>query len=483
MDKEIIILWHYRDLRLADHPALTAAIAQDVALVPLYIEDPEAAGNWRTGLASCWWLYHALEELATSYRDQLGCRLLLRRGDAEAVWTALLQEMKGRGVSLRAVYWVERYEPSLRCRDEKLQSRLEAEGVAVRRFLGNYLLSPDQLFTKQGNVYRLFTPFYKALSADWPSQVARPSPSPKRERLQAVSLPEGSLAQLELLSPSAIAETERFSHSWKPTRSAGLALLESLAEEKLATYEAARDFCGQEGTSRLSPYLHFGQLSIRELFWRLWNKPTASPFLRQLVWREFANYLLYHFPHFAENNWRPLFDQFPWTQQSPLLEAWQRGQTGYPLVDAGMRQLQQTGWLHNRVRMVCSSFLVKHLLIDWRAGARWFWETLVDADLANNSLGWQWVAGSGPDAAPYFRIFHPTRQSEKFDPEGIYLRRYLPELAQLPNRWIHEPAAAPPQLLEGAGVLLGQNYPYPIVHHPMARERALAAYYHLSKLA
>jgi deoxyribodipyrimidine photo-lyase len=381
------------------------------------------------------------------------------------------------------VFWNRRYEPAIVARDESLKATLRAAGLQAESYNGALLHEPWSIQNKSGKPFRVFTPFWKTcLAAGEPDP---PLPVPRHVapvQKQPISLP---IAALEL-EPKMNWATG-LQAAWCPgTAGAGGELKRFLAHGILA-YSSGRNRPDLLGTSRLSPHLRFGEISPRQVWhavasfagsqsvpaktWRSWQ------FLTELGWREFAYHLLYHFPQTAEQPLRPEFASFPWRDHAAWLQAWQRGQTGYPLVDAGMRELWSTGWMHNRVRMVVASFLVKNLLINWTQGARWFWDTLVDADLANNTLGWQWTAGCGADAAPFFRIFNPVSQGEKFDPEGSYVRRWIPELARIPDRWLHRPWEAPPAQLTAAGIELGRTYPRPIVSHLVAREVALEAYH------
>lgn len=461
----MIILWHYRDLRLKDHPALTYASQTNQQIIPLYIHDPAAENPWQSRGASNWWLHHSLDSLQKQYRE-CGSELIIHSGDSQEILEKLLQEL-----SIKEVCWTERYQPALRQRDARIEKWLSGKGVAVTRHPGNYLIDPASLLNQSGKPYVVFTPFYKAICKDTNFGKLLPVPQLKPVK-RFTSLP---LEALHLL-PKVPWDNE-IRRQWKPGREGAEEHLRNFVQHDLADYALKRDFPAENATSRLSPYLAFGEISSREIWQRCIGNSKSEPYLRQLVWREFANYFLYHFPHSTDSPWRMEFEKFPWKHDLGHLSCWQQGLTGFPIVDAGMRELWQTGWMHNRVRMIVASFLVKDLMIHWLEGARWFWDTLVDFDLGNNTLGWQWVAGSGPDAAPYFRIFNPVLQGQKFDPEGAYVKKYVPELAKLPGRWIHCPWEAPPLLLKGAGITLGKTYPEPIVIHETARKGALATYH------
>ena len=399
---------------------------------------------------------------------------MLRRGPAAAAVTSLVRET-GAG----AVFWNRSPEPATAARDAALETALAGAGVEVRTFNALLLTEPGAVLTGSGSPYRVFTPFWNRLKA-----LYRPPPA---VRPIAAIRPHGGVPGGRPDDPGPLAPgpdgADGLAGAWTPGEAAAHARLGQFVADGLASYPGDRDRPGHPGTSRLSPHLHWGEIGPADV-WRaaaaLRERPgpradAAEAFQRELAWREFNHHLMFHWPEIATRNWRPRFDSFPWRPDPRGLDAWRRGLTGYPLVDAGMRELLHTGWMHNRVRMVAASFLVKHLLVDWREGEAWFWDRLVDADPANNPGNWQWVAGSGADAAPYHRIFNPVRQGERFDPDGAYVRRWVPEIAALPDRWIHRPWAAPPDRLAACGVALGETYPAPIVDHAAARERALAA--------
>ncbi len=468
------LVWIRQDLRVEDHPALRAGASAGGAVVPVWIWAPEEEGRWAPGGASRWWLDRSLASLAQELAGR-GSRLVLARGPSSDRLLALARQC-----GAARVFWSRRYEPAAAARDRATAAALRAAGLETREFPGALLHDPERLLTRGGGPYKVFTPFWRALAAG--QAPAPPLPAPSRLPAPAawpVSVP---LVDLELAPRPDWAGGLRA--VWRPGTKGAASLLRRLRREIVGGYEQARDLLDREGTSRLSPHLHFGEVSPRQV----WHAAGGSgdvvgaggadgvaAYRRQLVWREFAHHLLHHFPETPEEPLRPEFADLPWREDTAALRAWRRGRTGYPLVDAGMRELWATGWMHNRARMVASSFLVKHLLLPWQTGARWFWDTLVDADLANNTLGWQWTAGCGADAAPFFRIFNPVRQGERFDAGGGYVRRWVPELARLPARWLHRPWAAPPAELEAAGVSLGRDYPAPLVEHERARRRALAA--------
>ncbi|GIX30358.1 MAG: deoxyribodipyrimidine photo-lyase [Porticoccaceae bacterium] len=454
------IHWFRRDLRLADNPALAQA-ARAGKVLAVFIVDPDQPGEIAPGAAGRAWLHRALAALDDRLRGALNCY----RGRPQELLPALAARW-----GARLVTWGRLPDPSLAGRDEAVAEALRTAGCEVHAENGFLLWEPEATRKPDGTPYRVFTPFYqKGCLAVAPPR--RPQPAPRFEALRdREALP---LAALGLWPAHPWAE--RVMAHWQVGERAAEARLARFVAEKLAAYPARRDLPGEDGTSRLSPHLHFGELSPNAA-WHAATGTGADEFRTELAWREFSWSLLVHNPDLAERPLRPEFDRFPWRDDEASFAAWRRGRTGIPLVDAGMRELWQTGWMHNRVRMVTASFLVKNLLIDWRAGERWFRDCLVDADPANNAAGWQWVAGCGADAAPYFRIFNPVLQGEKFDPAGTYVRRFVPEIARLPDRWLHRPWEAPGEVLEAAGVRIGRDYPAPIVDLAVSRRRALAAY-------
>ncbi len=468
--KDHVIVWFRQDLRVKDNPALQAAAVAGQPVIPLYIHSPEDEADWAPGGASRWWLHHALTSL-TEELSGLGLKLVLLRGGAENVLSTITDQFP-----ISTVYWNRRYEPDIIARDTRLKKRLREEGLTVETFNSALLYEPHEISNKSGQPFRVFTPFWKhlrSLPQRGPTHVDTRTLSPATLDLGSLDL-----AALDLLPK--IHWDAGLQAAWDPSIAGGIKALESFVNEHAERYKAERNLPGVNGTSRLSPYLHFGQLGPRQV-WdatvraELDSSPGGFTFLSEVAWREFGYHLLYHFPHTPADALNSAYKNFPWVPDAQQLHAWQTGMTGYPIVDAGMRELWQTGWMHNRVRMITASFLVKHLLQPWQEGARWFWDTLVDADLASNTMGWQWTAGCGADAAPYFRIFNPMLQGDKFDPEGQYVRRYITELSALPNRYIHQPWEAPGSTLSKAGVTLGREYPERIIDHKVGRDRALAA--------
>jgi deoxyribodipyrimidine photo-lyase len=449
-----IIVWFRQDLRLADNPALAFAAKSGRPVICVYVQDDEAPGDWAMGGASRWWLHHSLLALGKALKGNL----ILRRGPADKMLAALIRE-----TGADAVAWNRCYEPFAVARDTAIRSALTEQGITVESFNGALLFEPWEIATGAGKPYRVFTPFWNALKAK--TAPGLPQAAPKKIKFHDI-VKSDALKSWKLL-PTRPDWAKGF--DWVPGEDGAREALDEFLDI-VAGYKDGRDIPGRTGTSRLSPHLHWGEISPRQV----WHAVRArdrndgvETFLKELGWREFCHQLLFHNPTLPA---RPLdyrFTAFPWRHDDGAFQAWTRGKTGVPIVDAGMRQLWQTGWMHNRVRMIVASFLIKHLLIDWRAGERWFWDTLVDADLANNAANWQWVAGCGADAAPFFRIFNPVLQGEKFDPGGAYVRRFVPELAQVPDKFIHRPwdAPAPPA-----------GYPAPIVDLAFGRDRALAAF-------
>lgn len=468
------IVWFRQDLRLHDNPALLAA-AQRGAVLPVYILDETGEGRWPMGGASRWWLHHALAALDAALRER-GSELLLARGESGAVLRDLIRQS-----GADAVHWNRRYEPSAIARDAAIKEELGAAGVEVKSFAAAVLFEPHTVRNKTGGPFQVFTPFWRHCLT---LEVAEPVKSPAGALQRPAKVPRLlRLDELGLLP--AVPWDAGLRAQWEPGEAGAAKRLRKFLSGAIERYAEERNLPDRDGTSALSPHLHFGEIGPRQIWSavRALSRDTgvfpasrgAQVFLSEVGWREFAYHLLYHFPHTAERPLREEFARFPWRRDAGQLRAWQRGRTGYPIVDAGMRQLWATGWMHNRVRMIAASFLVKHLRLSWQEGAAWFWDTLVDADLAANTLGWQWTAGCGADAAPYFRIFNPILQGVKFDPSGDYVRRWVPELAQVPAQFIHAPWEASPLELSAAGVVLGRSYPHPIVDHAQARTAALEA--------
>ncbi|MEM8727276.1 MAG: deoxyribodipyrimidine photo-lyase [Chlamydiota bacterium] len=434
----MLVFWHQQDLRIEENLGLSQACAEDPHVIPLFIlSDPVKLGE-----ASRWWLHKSLEALRKDYAAR-GVKLILRRGDPSEIFKAL---------NVQKVFWNRTF-------SEQEARVAQALGQKGRPFNGNHLVEIPNFLNKSGKPFAVFTPFYRALLEEMKTVKI-----PKLELKQREEIESESLHALGLLPKKDWIKSLEM--HWMPGRKGALKRLDAFNGKN---YGEERDFPFKQGTSLLSPHLHFGELSPYEV----WDRVESEPFRRQLAWREFGTSFVTHFPQTTTENWQAKFDRFPWKNNPPLLRQWQRGETGYPIVDAGMRQLWKEGWMHNRVRMIVASFLVKDLFIHWREGAAWFRDTLVDADRGNNTLGWQWVAGSGPDAAPFFRIFNPILQGEKFDPEGTYVKTYCPELKHLAPKWVHKPSMAPEEIIRQSGVELGRNYPQPIVDHQAMRRKAL----------
>jgi deoxyribodipyrimidine photo-lyase len=475
MQAETTLVWFRRDLRLADNPALARAASAGERIVAVYVHAPDEEAPWSPGAASRWWLHHSLAALDATVRAA-GIELTVRRGPTLPSLAGLARE-----VGATRIVWNRLYDPSLVARDTAVKAGLRKLGLECESYNACLLHEPWEIRTAQGGPYRVFTPFWRSCQAQLDAQ---PAPlAPPRRLCGPAQRPDSvPLDRLELLPR--IRWDKGFAAHWEPGEDGAHRRLQAFCAEWLDGYDAGRNRPDQPASSRLSPHLHFGEVSPRQCLVAARNAVVERPaahksadsFIRELGWREFAHHLLHHFPHTTEHPLDERFERFPWAANRALLAAWQRGRTGYPIVDAGLRELWTTGWMHNRVRMIVASLLTKNLQQPWLDGARWFWDTLVDADLAANTLGWQWTAGCGADAAPFFRIFNPVLQAERYDPARIYLRRWLPELAQLPDQWIHRPWQAPAEVLARAGVALGETYPYPAVDLPASRQAALAAY-------
>lgn len=474
--KKRAIVWFRRDLRLADNPALRAALDDDFeAVVPVFIHAPEELGDWAPGGAQRVWLHESLRALSQAM-EELGSRLVIRTGASQQTLDTLIVE-----AGATAVFWNRLYDPQEIARDKAIKQHLSDSGLQVESFQAHLLYEPWTAQTQQGSPYKVFTPFWKSVrhrAIDNP--LARPAFLPE------VSPRIGSETIEALALLPRIRWDNGIRQRWAPGEQGAHECLEAFLDGPAYDYDNSRDIPATAGTSYLSAHLHWGEIGPRQLMHRLeeWlaDHPPPAPrqhiesFQSEIGWREFAHHVLFHFPTTPEQPLDARFQAFPWQADAHALDCWQRGITGIPMVDAGMRELWHTGYMHNRLRMTVASFLTKNLRIAWQEGERWFWDTLVDADLANNTLGWQWAAGSGADAAPFFRIFNPARQGERFDAEGAYVRRWVPELRQLDSKHIHRPWAAPVAVLEAAGVRLGETYPQPIVDLKRSRQEALDAF-------
>ncbi|TYT23751.1 deoxyribodipyrimidine photo-lyase [Luteimonas viscosa] len=463
------LVWFRNDLRLADQPALQAALSARQLPVCVYIHAPEEEGGWAPGAASNAWRQRSLEALDADLRAR-GSRLRIFRGPTLPVLQALAATLDA-----EAVYWTRRYEPEIERRDTAIKRALREQGLHAESFNGALLFEPWQLSTKQDGPYRVFTPFWRTALADWRTHPPSDAPAalPDLEG-DPHGIPLGTLKLLPARGWDA-----PFWQHWTPGEAGAQEALEVFVDGALRGYRDGRDRPDRVGTSRLSPHLHFGEIAPWRIVAALEAERRAETgadidaFVRELGWREFAHHLLHHFPASTDANFNPRFDGFAWAKADRrALEAWRTGRTGVPIVDAGLRELWHTGWMHNRVRMIVASYLCKHMRQHWREGARWFWDTLVDADLASNTLGWQWVAGTGADAAPYFRVFNPVTQATRFDPDGRYVARWVPELADLPVPLRHAPWTDPAGARRRA-----PGYPArPIADLAAGRDAALAAY-------
>ena len=478
-DRPPVIVWLRDDLRLADNRALAAAVDTGQPILVIYVYDDASSGLRAPGGASRWWLHHSLAALSEDLAEA-GTSLTILRGAAGEIVPKLVQE-----IGATAVLWSRRYGGPERDLDTRIKVALGDLGITAQSFNDHLLVEPWEITTRGGDPFKVFTPFWRALRER--GDPAPPLPKPKAFTAADIALP-ASLKAVKLdalhLLPTKPDWAGGLREAWTPGETGARHRLTQFIRSGLDGYADSRDRPDVVGTSRLSPHLHFGEIGIREVWYRVTRaaadgrvpQADAQKFLSELAWREFSHHLLFHNPELATRNFQPRFDAFSWSPKRAHVRAWQRGRTGYPIVDAGMRELWHTGWMHNRVRMIAASFLIKHLLTDWRTGEAWFWDTLVDADPANNAASWQWVAGSGADAAPYFRIFNPVLQGRKFDPEGDYVRRWVPELARLPAAHIHAPWEAPPAILAAAKLELGRDYPNPIISLDEGRARALAAF-------
>ncbi len=475
MNYRPVIVWFRNDLRIEDNPALFYARETGAPVIAVYILDDRLA--WAPGAASRWQLHHSLKSLAQDL-ESTGTKLILRRSDSQKAILALAEETGARGV-----FFNRRYYGKHIAIDDAVTAELEGAGVKVETFNGLLLREPWELKTGAGGPYRVFTPFWRSLRAMGP---ARQSPLPRLRRIKGPKrFPKSDRLEDWAFLPEKPDWAKEFADVWRPGENSARKRLNAFLQESIANYADERDRLDKEHVSRLSPCLALGvigPLQIWSAVRKAVSEAQAEKFLSEVAWREFCYNLLYYNADLPEAPLRKEFADYPWRNDRKELTAWRKGLTGYPVVDAGMRQLWRTGWMHNRARMIAASFLVKDLQIPWQQGKAWFWDTLVDADLANNAANWQWVAGCGADAAPYFRIFNPIAQGEKFDQEGDYVREFVPELADLPAKFIHAPWTAPQAALENAGVTLGKSYPFPIINHKEARQRALAGYAEIKRV-
>ena len=459
------------DFRLLDNPALFEAVRLKKKVIPVFIYDPSAFGDWDLGGASKWWLHQSIKDIQKQVAS-LGGRLILRKGSTASIMRELVESTQA-----SSVYWNRRYLLSERTVDAVVKEMLVDMGIKVKSFQASLLVEPWTTANKEGNPFKVYSPFWRSIKDN-------PIPEPLELDFSKIEFADENIECLGLedldLIPKDKTWHEPFHDFWKVSEMNAHDLLLNFIHRGIDDYAVDRDRPDLNGTSSLSPYLRWGQISPRQIAHALiqncdLNAKGPTVYLKEIYWREFAYYVMYHFPETSDSPLQEKYKNFPWNEDKSTLSAWKWGKTGYPIVDAGMRQLYATGWMHNRVRMIVASLLVKHLLHSWHAGAEWFWDTLVDADLASNSLGWQWSGGCGADAAPYFRIFNPMTQGMKFDPDGEYVKRWVPELAALPAKYIHQPWEATASELKSFGVTLGDNYPIPIIEHTFGRERALEA--------
>lgn len=474
------IVWFRSDLRLSDNEALSAA-SDHASLIPVFIRETSCTAR-PLGAARQWWLHNSLERLAADLKER-GTPLVLLTGKPADLIPRLV---KTTGAS--AVYWNRRYDPAFSDADAALKAELQSDSIVAESFPGQLLHEPTRQRTGSGTYYKVYSPFWRAIESGIENRPPLDAPDSLKVFPDIFMLESENLEDWGLL-PTKPDWSGGLKETWTPGEAGARERLAEFLEDRLNGYAERRDIPGVDATSGLSPHLANGEISPAQIIDAMKDADTnassddRTTFRKEVGWREFSWHLLVNQPQLTKKNHNSKFDEFPWLNDDHALMAWQKGQTGYPIVDAGMRQLWQTGWMHNRVRMVVASFLTKHLMIDWRKGEEWFWDTLVDADAASNAASWQWVAGSGADAAPYFRIFNPVLQGEKFDPQGHYVRRFVPELEKMPGKFIHKPWSAPDKVLKTAGVRLGDAYPKPIVDHKLARERALAAYQQIKDAA
>jgi deoxyribodipyrimidine photo-lyase len=460
-----IIVWFRQDLRLNDNPALQSALNGKNAVTPVFIDDNDCGRQ--PGIMGRWWRDKSLAQLNDALKSR-GSRLIFRKGRAQDVLPTLAKQ-----VGATAVYWNRQYEADIVARDTAIKSKLKDSGIEAESFNGSLLFEPWEVTSKStGGPFKVFTPFWRACCAlglkrglwNVPDKITTPAQWPQSDALPATA-PLDHMDSLNI---------------WQPGEDGARDALALFLSENISGYAERRNLPAEPATSRLSPHLRWGEISpariVAETEAANIKTDDGTKFLSELGWREFSYQLLYHNPELAETCLQNKFEAFPWRNDADAFEAWKRGETGYPIVDAGMRELRRTGYMHNRVRMIAASFLIKHLLIDWREGEKWFWECLVDADPANNSASWQWVAGCGADAAPYFRIFNPILQGPKFDAEGIYTKTYVPELSALSGKTLYAPWTAKSDMLDSGAISLGDTYPNPIVNHEAARARALESF-------
>ncbi len=468
-EKDLSIYWIRQDLRIADNLALTKA--SEGNFLAIYIYDNINCGKYsEIGEASRWWLYHSLKSLNKSMNG----KICFYEGDPQTILSDLNDQYK-----IRNIYWNRCYEPWKIARDRNIKENFRKKGINVETFNASLLWEPWEIYKDDKTPYMVFTPFFKKGCLNAPSP-RYPAVKPDLDRL-VKSRSSLSIDQISLMPE--IKWYKKFNSLWEIGEEAAYKKLKKFIDNGLFDYKEGRNFPNKSNVSRLSPHLHFGEISPNQVWHQIeeidntnYSEKDLYHFKSEIGWREFSYSLLYYNQDLQQENLYKKFDKFPWAFNEVNLKKWQEGLTGYPIVDAGMRELWQTGYMHNRLRMIVGSFLVKNLLIHWNHGERWFWDCLVDADMASNSAGWQWVAGSGADASPYFRIFNPIMQGQKFDPDGTYTKKYIPELEKLPLKYLFNPWEAPSEVLSKAGIKIGKDYPEPIVNMQKSRELALLAF-------
>ncbi len=466
MSNNINILWFRKDLRLIDNPALVEANL-NAEIIPIFILDDTNPKENKMGAASRVWLYHSLKSLNISMQKKIN----FYRGDPVKIISELINNY-----NINGVYWNRCYEPWEIRRDKKIKDLLKVKKVKAKSFNGSLIREPWEVLKEDQTPYKVFTALYKKayLNSDIKVEVIN---EPTKINYCSKIFSSNTLDTLKLL-PN-LSWADNIINHWKVgEKNANLKMTEFF-KKGIDDYKEGRNFPFKKNVSRLSPHIHFGEISPKQLWVKaksIGSNKNTEHFVSEICWREFSYYLLYHFPNLPKDNLQKKFNNFPWKENNYYFDSWKKGKTGYPIIDAGMRELYETGYMHNRVRMIVASFLVKNLLIHWHKGERWFWDCLFDADLANNSASWQWVAGSGADAAPYFRIFNPVTQGIKFDVDGQYTKQYVPELKDMPNKYLFSPWEAPDDVLNKANVVLGGNYPNPIIDIKESREKALYSF-------
>lgn len=476
METDLGVVWMRRSLRLADNPALLEATKNHKAVLCCFVLDPQ--DSWANGSAIRSWLDKSLRSLTQELVSK-GSQLYIAQGNAVSEILRICEETKA-----KKLYVPKRYDSWGLFEEKKLQSKVSGLDLQLELLQSYLLWEPLDVLTNMKTPYKVYTAFWNACLKVPPP--AKPLPAPKTVHCP-LTLFKASVEIDKLKLKPKINWDSVFFEEWEVGETAAHKNLSRLLKSTISSYEVNRNIPGIAGTSRLSPHLALGEISPRQIWWKVLEKRgeknlsfSELVYLKELVWREFSQHLIFHFPQLVSEPLRENFKRFPWKKDPEAFDKWKRGMTGFPIVDAGMRELWKTGWMHNRVRMIVASFLVKNMMVSWKEGADWFQDTLVDFDLANNVLGWQWVAGCGVDASPFFRIFNPILQGEKFDKDGAYVKKWCPELAELPSKWIHQPFSAPASVLAEYGLVLGKNYPLPMLKLPESRDLALKAFKKIS---